>query len=72
MSYESLRTVREVADLNPAFSEAAIRWLIFNKGTNGFDEVCVKVGRRILIDMERLDAWIESQRCGKKGERGSA
>ena len=63
MSYESLRSVREVADLNPAFSQAAIRWWIFNKETNGFDEVCVKVGRRVLIDTKKLDEWIESQRC---------
>ena len=46
MSFENLKTVRQVAELNPAFSESALRWLIFNSTKNGFDDVIVKLGRR--------------------------
>ena len=72
MSYEHLRTVRQVAEANPAFSENSLRWLIFNKAENGFGEVLVKIGRRVLIDVERLGRWLEAQRCGREGKRGVA
>lgn len=65
MSFENLKTVRQVAELNPAFSESALRWLIFNSTKNGFDDVIVKLGRRVLIDTQRLDKWVERNRVGR-------
>ena len=59
MAYENLRTVKQIAQTNPAFSEASLRWMIFNASKNGFDRVIVKLGRRVLIDIEAFDRWIE-------------
>ena len=72
MAYENLRTVRQVAEANPAFSENGLRWLLFNREANGFNSVVVKVGRRVLLDVTKLDEWIENQRCVYGGERRAA
>lgn len=60
-----LRTVKQLAqELKPtgAFTEATLRWLIFNRNTNGFDQALVHVGRRVFIDRERFGAWLNAQR----------
>ncbi len=62
MTLENLFTVKQVAETSPAFSEASIRWLIFNRKQNGFDEVLVKVGGRVYIDARKLDSFIEKHR----------
>jgi hypothetical protein len=62
MTLQNLRTVKQIAEASPAFSEASLRWLIFNADSNGFSEVLVKVGRRVLIDVRRLDEWLEKNR----------
>ena len=59
MSFEDLKTVRQVAELNPAFSENGIRWLIFNRERNGFAQVVVKLGGRVFLDINKLNEWVE-------------
>jgi hypothetical protein len=41
--------------------ESALRWLLFNRQTNGFDKVVRRVGRRILISVEAYYEWIEER-----------
>lgn len=54
-------TVRQAAELYPAFTQASIRWLIFNEKQNGFN-VCVRrVGRKVLLDLDQFDSWIDEQ-----------
>lgn len=57
-----LATVRQLAGLYPAFSEASIRWLIFKAKENGLDPALVHIGRRVLIDVPRFGEWVNSQR----------
>jgi hypothetical protein len=62
---QQLRTVRQLAeDLKPtgSFTEASIRWLVFNSARNGFDSCIVRVGRKVFIDRLRFNAWLEAQR----------
>lgn len=60
-------TVRQMAELYPAFSEYSIRWLIYNEKTNGFS-VCVRrIGGKIVIDLDEFEAWIN----GKKEDKAS-
>jgi hypothetical protein len=42
--------------------ESQIRWLIFNAASNGMDDfkVIQRIGRRVIIDQDNWDAWIES------------
>jgi hypothetical protein len=56
-------TVRQASKAYPAFSEAALRWMRFCGRENGFDACVLKVGRRMLIDAEALERWIESHRA---------
>ena len=37
MKVENLRTVRQMAESTPIFTEAYLRWLIFNASQNGLD-----------------------------------
>ena len=56
------------------FTEGGIRHLIFNsndrlnsKGEvipgNGLGSAIIRVGRRVYIDLDRFDKWIDSHRC---------
>ena len=63
MSFEDLRTVRQIAEANPGvWTEASLRWLIFNAENNGLSNAIVKIGGRVLIDVTRFNRWIESNR----------
>lgn len=71
-------TVGQFAKLYPAFSEAAIRNLIFKadprhstKGEipgNGLIEAgaIIRIGRKVLIDEARFFAWVDQQNGGAK------
>lgn len=53
-------TVLQIPEIYPSFTQPAIRWLLFKQKTNGFS-VCVrKLGRKILIDLDSFEAWIDS------------
>lgn len=53
-------TVREIADAPGWPSESALRALIFNAGTNGLAPAIRRVGRRVLIDIEKFWSWVET------------
>lgn len=62
MLRRNLQTVTAVAASSP-FTEAQLRWWIFTSATNGLGtaNAIVRVGRRVYIDLDRFDAWIEQQ-----------
>lgn len=63
--FSKLRTIRQLsAELQGTggFSESSLRWIMFNRDTNGFGKAVVKVGRRVFVDVDRFNAWLESQR----------
>jgi len=62
LNFDNLKTVRQLAEANPAFTEASLRWLIYRAEENGLDEVIVRVGRRVLFDMDKLEDWLENRR----------
>lgn len=57
-----LKTVTAFAEQGP-FTEAQIRWWIFNEATNGLRShgAVLRIGRRVYIDTDAFDSWIESQ-----------
>ena len=57
-----LQSVAAFADGSP-FTEAQVRWWIFNERTNGMADAGVikRIGRRVYIDPEAFDAWVEAQ-----------
>ena len=64
MEIENLVTVRQLAEVSPAFTEAGIRWLLFQARSNGLERAIVRVGRRVLIDRVAFENWLEEGRVG--------
>jgi len=63
MTHEHLRTVKQLAEANPGvWTEASLRWLIYNARQNGLEKALLKVGRRVLIDVPEFERWLEGQR----------
>ena len=62
-----LKTVSQFAAESP-WTEAQLRWFIFNAGANGMNEAgaVVRVGRRVFLDVEGVDRWIEAQQPQRK------
>lgn len=67
-------TIRQLSERYPAFSEPAIRNLVFcakprqsTKGPipgNGLDRCILRVGRKVLIDEEQFQDWLQEKQCG--------
>jgi len=57
-------TVKQTAERHPAFSEASLRYIIFNSHQNGFDKTIKRIGRKILINEALFLEWIENQEGG--------
>jgi hypothetical protein len=58
-----LSPVKKMPEYYPgAVSESSIRWWIFNSKTNGFESCVRRLGRKILIDLDAFEAWIDKQR----------
>jgi hypothetical protein len=64
----TLLTVRQLAARHPAFTEPAIRCLIYKAAHNRaavpqvsvLDTALRRVGRRVLIDESRFLAWVDA------------
>jgi hypothetical protein len=61
MALADLRTVRQLSLEVPAFSQASIRWAIFNSRHNGLAPALVKLGKRVLLDRAKFEAWVYGQ-----------
>lgn len=62
----NLKSVAQFADETP-FTAAQIRWWIFRAADNGLAQsgAIVRIGtRRIYLDTERFDAWVNAQNAG--------
>lgn len=69
-------TIRQLSERFPAFSEPALRNLIFcakprlsTKGQipgNGLDRAIIRVGRKVLIDAEEFQAWLRDKQDASK------
>ena len=55
-------TVEQFAGKYPAFTPSSLRWLLFNRATNGLDAAVVQLGRRVLIDEAAFVAWLRDHR----------
>ncbi|HKQ22887.1 MAG TPA: hypothetical protein VJT81_00410 [Burkholderiales bacterium] len=57
-------TFRQFAEQNPAWTQASLRWLRFNQGTNGLQQAgaFVEIGRRVLLDKPAFFRWLRAQR----------
>lgn len=58
----NLQSVAQFSARGP-FTQNQLRWWIFQSSTNGLDAAgaILRVQRRVYIDVDRFDKWIESQ-----------
>jgi len=56
-----LATVKQIPSLYPAFTQSSLRWLIFNQSTNNFSQCVRRIGRKVLIDLDQFEQWIDGQ-----------
>jgi len=58
----NLQSVAQFAARGP-FTQNQLRWWIFQSATNGLDAAgaIVRVQRRVYIDVDRFDDWIDKQ-----------
>ncbi|CAB4128464.1 hypothetical protein UFOVP270_16 [uncultured Caudovirales phage] len=57
-----LATIKKIPILYPdAFTESSIRWLVFNEKQNGFSKCIRRIGRKVLIDLDSFESWIDTQ-----------
>lgn len=54
----NLLTVAQFAATTP-FTEYQLRNWIFNAGSNGLSSALVRVGRRVYVDADGFDRWID-------------
>jgi len=64
---QQLFTVQQFSEAEPAFKESSLRWLIFNRDSNGLEGsgALIRVGKRILIDRQKFLGWLLSQQSRK-------
>jgi hypothetical protein len=56
----SWKTVKQLAEDNPAFSEASLRYHLFHRHTNGLNKYVRQIGRKLIIDeCGFINEWIE-------------
>jgi len=53
------------------FTESGLRWLLFNREHNGFDNCVVTIGRKVLIDEPAFVAWLRSRPTSTSGQEAS-
>lgn len=62
-----LATVKTIPQIYPgAFTEASVRWLIFHEKVNGFTQCVRRLGKKVLIDLDQFESWIDEQQGGAK------
>lgn len=57
-----LKSVSQFAS-GSAFTEAQLRWFIFNAASNGMEQAgaIARLGRRVYLDEDGFDRWLRSQ-----------
>lgn len=58
-----LSTVKNLPSHYPdaGFTQNSIRWQIFNASQNGFSHCIRRVGRKVLIDLDAFEEWMDNE-----------
>jgi len=58
----NLMTLKQTAEQYPAFTVAALRWQLHKRSTSGLARATVKVGRRVYVDADAFEQWLQEHR----------
>ncbi len=53
-------TVKQLVEKHPYLTESSVRWMLFNRKTNGLSKAVTKLGKKVLIDDQKFAEWVES------------
>lgn len=66
MDVNNYKTIKELADIySPLFTESALRQMI-HKNIDGINVCVFKIGGRVLINIEKFEAWFKERENIKK------
>ncbi len=51
---------------NGVFNKGGIRFLIHKAAENGFEKCLRRIGKKIIIDLDEFDKWIDSHQTKDK------
>jgi len=55
-------TPQQLSEYYPCYSVYAIRGLIANRNKNGFSVCIRRIGKKILINIDEFEKWIEDHK----------
>ena len=61
LNLAKLRSIRQFADENPAFTNDYLHYLISRRAHNGIEACLIRVGAKIFIDTEAFAEWLQEQ-----------
>ena len=55
--------VKNLPSLYPdaGFTESSVRWWAFNAAENGFHYCVRRAGRKVLIDLDAFEEWMDNE-----------
>jgi hypothetical protein len=59
---KNLMTVKQLAEAVPGFTVGGIRSWLFYDHDNFRSNCSVKIGAKVLLDMGKVDEWLENHR----------
>ena len=54
-------SLKQIPKLHPAFTMPSLRWIIFNEKYNGASIFIRRVGKKIVIDLEAFENWVNEK-----------
>ena len=58
LDFRELRTVRQIAEQNPALPLGTVKTWMNQRERNGLQEAVVRIGRKTLIHLPTFNAWL--------------
>lgn len=62
-SSRHLSSIKNLPSCYPGagFTEQSIRWWVFNSKENGLEGCIIRIGRKILIDLDKFEQWLDKK-----------
>ena len=57
-----LYTIKQLVGIYPALTESGLRSAIFYNQNNFVNQCVIRVGRKVIIDADALDEWLDGFR----------
>jgi hypothetical protein len=61
-----LAGIDQLVDYHPGISTATVRAWIHRAEHYGLQHCLIKIGRRVYIDLDAFDTWLEKHRMGRR------